>query len=162
MCRARNVSVWFTLMLGSGCWASDALVQNLPPPSRTVFKCDVAGQVVYSDSPCLGAKKIDAEPTRGVNKLSGRERAGDDVRREQHREIMHEGLIKPITGMDAKQYETYERRFKLAPEAKKGCASLDTTIARAELDEREASRERLGAAQQTLFAHRARFRELGC
>lgn len=53
--------------------------QSLPPPSRTVFRCEEGGKVVYSDSPCVGARKIDVEPTRGVSKLSGRERVGRDV-----------------------------------------------------------------------------------
>ena len=57
--------------------------QKLSPVSRTVFKCQVAGKTVYSDSPCLGAKQIDVEPTRGLNQTSGRVRVGADVAREQ-------------------------------------------------------------------------------
>jgi hypothetical protein len=48
--------------------------QSLPAPSRTVYKCEVGGKVTYSDSPCLGATRIDVEPTRGVSKLSGSQR----------------------------------------------------------------------------------------
>jgi hypothetical protein len=120
------------------------------------------GKVFYSDDPCLGAKKIDAEPTRGVDKLSGRERTGNDVRREQHREIIHKGLIQPITGMDAIQYETYQRRFRLAPEAKKECAELDTVIARTESDEAAAKKDSLSSVQRHLFAQRSRYRQIGC
>lgn len=41
----------------------EASAQNLPPPSRTVFRCDLDGKVTYSDSPCLGACTIEVEPT---------------------------------------------------------------------------------------------------
>ena len=40
-------------------FSSLAEAQSLPAPSRTVFKCEEGGRIVYSDSPCLGAKKID-------------------------------------------------------------------------------------------------------
>lgn len=63
-CQRRSLGLfcWLTLVpLG----ASMALAQSLPPSSRTVFKCEVAGKVVYSDTPCLGASKVDVEPTRG-------------------------------------------------------------------------------------------------
>ena len=76
-----------------------AQAQPLPPPSRTVFKCDEGGRVVYSDRPCLGAKKIEVEPTRGVSRLSGRERVGSDVQREVFRENVAEAL-RPATDMN--------------------------------------------------------------
>ena len=120
------------------------------------------GKVVYSDSPCLGAKKIDAEPTRGVNKLSGKPRTGDDVRLEEHKDQLHKGLVQPITGMDSKQYEVYDRRFKLPPAAKKECAQLDGTLNRTEREEKEATKQSLPEVQQRLFEHRSRYRELRC
>lgn len=94
--------------------------QGLPSPSRTLFKCVIGGKVSYSDSPCLGAEKIDIEPTRGVSKLSGSERIGNDVRREQHRELIAEA-IRPIAGMDAKQMDIFGRRMKLTPDAPREC-----------------------------------------
>jgi hypothetical protein len=57
--------------------------QKLPPVSRTVFKCQVVGKVVYTDAPCLGAQQIDVEPTRGLNQTSGQKRIGTDVMHEQ-------------------------------------------------------------------------------
>jgi len=46
---------------GMGAWP-----QNLPPSSRTDFRSEVDGKVTYSDSPCLGARKVEVEPTRRV------------------------------------------------------------------------------------------------
>lgn len=56
-----------------------AHAQSLPPPAKTVFKCEENGRVVYSDSPCLGAKTVDVEPPRGVSRLSGHERVNAQV-----------------------------------------------------------------------------------
>jgi hypothetical protein len=33
-------------------------------PTRTAFKCVVAGKVTYSDAPCEGAQRVDLQPTR--------------------------------------------------------------------------------------------------
>ena len=62
----------------------NAQAPKLPNPSRTVFKCQVAGKVVYSDDPCLGAQRIDVQPTRGLDKSSGRQKSGADVDREKN------------------------------------------------------------------------------
>lgn len=138
-----------------------AQAQPLPPPSRTVFKCDEGGQVVYSDRPCLGAKKIEVEPTRGVSRLSGRERVGSDVQREVFRENMAEAL-RPATGMNPRQFETLGRRQPLAPAARQACRQLDEQIPPLERAELRASGQDLAAVQQRLFSLRSRFRELGC
>ena len=44
---------------------------KLPPTSRTVYKCQEGAKTVYSDEPCLGAQRINVEPTRGLDKSSG-------------------------------------------------------------------------------------------
>ncbi|QTQ34816.1 Uncharacterized protein ToN1_06400 [Aromatoleum petrolei] len=139
----------------------DAWAQNLTPPSRTVFRCEADGKVTYSDSPCLGARKIEVEPTRGVSKLSGSERVGNDVRLERHREIMADAL-KPLTGMDAKQMDVYRRRIKLEPTDRQECYALDGDLAAMEQRERLASGSHLSSIQGTLLKMRLRYRELGC
>ncbi|MEK8086891.1 hypothetical protein WNB94_10760 [Aquabacterium sp. A3] len=47
--------------------STHAIATSLPPPSRTVYKCEVGGKVHYADSPCVGAQKVDVTPTRGMN-----------------------------------------------------------------------------------------------
>lgn len=138
-----------------------ACAQSLPPPSRTVFRCEEGGKVVYSDSPCVGAKKIDVEPTRGVSKLSGRERVGRDVQHEQFREQLAEA-IRPISGMDARQFAVHERRIHLSAEAQQECRRLDAQLPLVEREERQAGPASLGDVQSRLFRLRKRFRELGC
>jgi hypothetical protein len=116
---------------------TQSFAQYLPAATRTVFKCEVDGKIVYSDAPCLGAKKIDVEPTRGLNKSSGRELIGNDIRREQNREIFAEA-VRPITGMNAKQLDTQSRRLKLSADAQRECHRLDSEIPATEIEEKRA------------------------
>jgi hypothetical protein len=136
-----------------------AQTKTLPAPSRTVFKCEQAGKVVYSDEPCLGAERINVEPNRGLNQYSGKERIGKDVRREQDQEMWAEAL-RPLTGKDAKQYKTFGDRLPLSPQARQECAALDQAIPAAEA--REKLIDSRAAAQRELFELRQRFRTLKC
>lgn len=135
--------------------------QKLPPPSRTVFKCESAGKLVYSDSPCEGATRIDVQPTRGLNKSSGTERIGEDVRAERHNEMMADAL-RPVLGESPEERTIRHRRAKLKPEQAKRCYGLDREIAAAEAQERSASSANLKAVQSRLFGLRQDFRAGGC
>ena len=150
--------VCVVVTLTSGSAYSDT---KLPAPSRTVFKCQVAGKSVYSDSPCLGAEKINVTPTRGLNKSTGHELVGSDVRIEKQRENMAEA-IKPITGMNAKQVETFGRRMKLSAEDQKECKALDRQISVAEQDEKQSKPANLAQSQTELLTLRQHYRDLRC
>lgn len=142
--------------------SAHALATNLPPPSRTVYKCEVGGKVHYSDSPCVGAQKVDVTPTRGMNKSTGRELTGADVRREVFREQLSDA-VRPITGMNAQQLDQAGRRMKLSSEAQVACRQLDQALPLAEQAERAAQgSSALKAQQLELFKLRKRYRELGC
>jgi hypothetical protein len=145
----------FVLMIAS------VLAQKLPPVSRTVYKCGSAGKYVYSDSPCLGAQKIDVEPTRGLSKDTGKDVIGADVRREVHREQMAEAL-RPLTGMNAKQLDVYGRRMKLSPEAQRQCRQLDADLPLAEKEEKRTAKTERSQIQAHLFAMRKEAKTLGC
>lgn len=135
--------------------------QKLPPVSRTVFKCQIAGKTVYSDAPCLGAQQINVEPTRGLDQSSGRRQMGSDVMNERGREAFAEA-VKPLTGMDAKQLAVQGRRSKLSSESQQECRRLDGDIASTQQDEKAAAGPDLKDVQAKLFQKRLRFRELGC
>lgn len=81
------------------------------------------GKVVYTDDPCIGAKRVDVEPTRGLNKSSGKELTGQDVSRERQREQLAEA-VKPLTGLTPQQFEIKRSRVYLAPEVKAECTRL--------------------------------------
>lgn len=143
-------------------WTGAALAQPLPPTSRTVYKCESGGKIHYSDAPCLGARKVDVEPTRGLNKSSGQERQGADVRQEHLREGFAEAF-KPLTGLNAKQLDQLGRRQKLSPDAQRQCQKLDPQVLAAEAAEKSArTAAKLKSAQQRLFELRTAYRRLGC
>lgn len=141
--------------------AGAAYAQNLPQTSRTVYKCVVNGKVSYSDEPCVGAERIVVEPTRGMNKSTGRELSGKDVQREHQTELIADA-VKPITGMNRQQYETARRRVYLPPEAKAECNRLDLQLPRMESTEQASTGERKAIVQSSLMALRKRQRDLGC
>lgn len=133
-----------------------SFAQTLSPPLRSVYKCSAHGKTSYSDAPCLGAQRLDIEPTRGVG---GRE--GRDVQRERHREMVAEAF-RPLTGMNAKQLDLHSRRMKLSPAAQRECRALDAQTPEAERHEAEAAGERRETLKVNLFNLRQRQRELRC
>jgi hypothetical protein len=135
--------------------------QTLHAPSRTLFKCQERGKIIYSDSPCLGAEKLEVEPTRGVNKLSGKERIGPDVQRELHHEQFAEA-IRPLTGMDAKQLGIQSRRYHLPGAVQQECQRLDQDLVSTEYEEKHTAKNALQPVQARLFFLRQRYRELRC
>ena len=134
---------------------------SLPQPARTVYKCTVGGKVTYTDEPCLGATRVDIEPTRGLDKSTGRELTGRDVAQERTREQFARS-VQPVTGLTPEQFEVQRRRVYLSAEAKAECARLDGTIAESEAEERTGSRDVLPIVQRRLLAFRMRYRELRC
>ena len=143
------------------CAAPTPVAQTLHAPSRTLFKCQDKGKIIYSDSPCLGAEKLEVEPARGVNKLSGKTRIGSDVQNEIHREMIAEA-IRPLTGLSAKQFEVEVRRHKLPGAAQQECRRLDQDLVSTEFEEKRTSQNTLRDVQARLFLMRQRFRELRC
>jgi hypothetical protein len=138
-----------------------AQATKLPPPARTVYKCVVNGKTTFSDEPCLGAEKIDVEPTRGIDKTTGTTRKGADVRNEEFREAVAEAW-KPLTGMSAKEFDVANRRLRLEPAARAECAQLDRRINVGEVDERAAAPAQRPTVQRQLWVDRQRHRRLGC
>lgn len=138
-----------------------ASAQSLPPPSRTVFKCDSDGKTYYSDSPCLGAKRIDVEPTRGLNKTTGGEKVGRDVSREIQREQIATA-VKPIIGLDPKGFEVFGRRQKLNTDSQRRCQSLDMALPNLERQEAQAPSSARHQLQAEFLNMRAEYRRLGC
>ena len=144
-------------------WAATSLAQSttLPAPSRTVFKCTVGGKVAYSDEPCVGAQRVNVEPTRGMNKSTGRELTGQDVQRERFNDTLATAM-KPLSGMTPAETAVFHKRFLLAPAARIECYSLDSDISRAEKAESVAEADQRPNAQMKLFKLRKRAVDLRC
>jgi hypothetical protein len=143
-----------SLLLAAASAVSSA--QTLSAPSRSVYKCSVNGRTTYSDAPCLGAERLEIEPTRGVGRTAGR-----DVQRERHQEMFAEA-IRPLTGLDAKQLEVQGRRMRLSAEAQRECRALDVQIPEAERDEGRAAGELRELKKVNVFTLRQRQRSLRC
>lgn len=162
--RSKRIAEVCRLVLAATAFAvgcAPVLAQKLPPTSGTAFKCEVNGKVTYSDAPCLGGTKVDTTPTRGVNKLSGRERIGSDVRGELTNEMMADAL-KPLFGENGQQRATRLRRSKLELAASRRCYQLDDEIPVAEKSEARAHGAELERAQRHLLELRRTFFELRC
>lgn len=140
--------------------ATSALAQ-LPAPTRTVYKCQIDGKIRYSDEPCVGARRIDVTPTRGVDRLSGSARTGKDVAREIWSEQFSEAL-KPISGMSAAEFSAASRRNSLSGNSQRECRQLEIAILVSEKKEQSASKPYVQSIQQELFILRKRFKVLGC
>jgi hypothetical protein len=134
---------------------------QLPAPNRTIYKCQVKGAVSYSDEPCVGAQRLDATPTRGVDRLSGSTRTGRDVSKERETEQFAQA-IRPLTGMNASQFATAVRRHPLDAAAQHACRQLEPAILELEQAERHASAAIIRSIQQDLYVLRKQYQKLGC
>ncbi len=155
------------LLAIAGLLAQASTLAQQPP---VVYKCENAGKVTYSDEPCLGASRVDVTPTKGMETYKGaidkNPRALQDRGNERHREAVGKAL-RPITGMNAQQWDAAVRRHELAPADKAECRRLDAELPRLEADLRELSKRpqtdpARGDAELELFRARKRFKELGC
>jgi hypothetical protein len=113
------------------------------------------------DSPCLGAQRVEIEPTRGLTTNPGRDGVGADVHREHFREGIS-NAVRPITGLDAKQFEVQGRRMKLTADAQRECRRLNADIPVAEIEEQQTAKQQRGEVQSRLFIMRKRFTDLRC
>lgn len=150
------------IVLGSqlACAVAPAQAQ-LPAPGRTIYKCEMKGKVEYSDEPCIGAKRLDVVPTRGMNRLSGTTRTGTDVAREIHTEQMAQAL-RPLSGMSGSEYVTFSRRHRLSAESQRECRQLEPAILGLEQAEQRSRGTVMPLLQQELLVLRKRFKTLGC
>lgn len=135
---------------------------QLPSPGLTIYKCESNGKVAYTDQPCLGAKRLDVVPNRGVDRLSGARRIGADVAREEHREQIARAL-RPLTGMNEQQFATETRRYQLGTNAQRECRSLESAILDNErMEQRAAGRGVMESLQRDTLSLRQRYHELRC
>ena len=104
---------------------------------------------------------VDVEPTRGLNKSTGKELTGPDVAGEKRQEQFADA-IKPIAGLTPQHLEVRTRRVNLPGDAQAECNRLDGSIAQAEAGERASSGEAKTDIQRNLFVLRKRSRDLRC
>ena len=145
-------------LLAGSLFAALVLPVAAQPP---VYRCETNGKVAYSDAPCVGAKVIDATPTQGVDKMTGRPSKGKEVRRDELNRML-DGAVRPLTGKSTGEMNVVRRRVKLSSQDQAKCATLDGRLARLEAAGFEAKGERKTQADFDLYEARKQFFDLKC
>ena len=132
---------------------------NAAPP---VYRCETAGRVNYSDSPCVGGAVVDIAPTQGMDRMSGASRKGHDVQRTERNKGFDE-VIRPLSGKTHDEMNTLRRRVKLPARDQAVCSQLDEQLADLEAATKQptASTHR-ARADVDLYLARKRYFDLKC
>lgn len=138
------------------CLLASCIASAAPPP---VYRCETNGRVAYSDSPCVGAKIIDATPDQGVDKMSGQSRKGAEVQRAETNNALDDAL-KPLTGKSRGEMEVLRRRVRLPSQDQAECARLDRQLLVLESESSDAKAR--AEAEVRLYQVRKRFFDLKC
>lgn len=126
-----------------------------------VYRCEMNGRIAYSDSPCVGAKVIDATPNQGVDKMSGQSRKGADVQRAEMNKIFDDAL-KPLTGKSSAEMDALRRRARLPGTDQAECARLDRQLPPLEARASSSDGRSRAEAEVQLYQARKRFFDLKC
>lgn len=127
-----------------------------------VYRCETAGKVSYSDSPCVGAKVIDATPNQGVDKMTGTSRKGRDVQRTELNHAFDDAL-RPLTGKSRDEMDVLRRRVKLPAQDQRECQRLDGRLPDLEnAAQRGSSGTSKAQADVELYQARKRYFDLKC
>ena len=118
---------------------------------------------MFSDEPCLGAKRVDVQPTQGMDKWSGKSRKGEEVRRNEHHRQLDK-VTRPLHGRTHEEMNVQRRRTgnHLTPAEHARCAVLDQRLKTHEAREQDVAGESLARTQQGLLELRREYRALGC
>lgn len=128
------------------------------PPA--VYRCEFNGSVSYSDAPCVGAKVIDATPTKGMDKMTGRTSKGKEVQRDEYRSML-DNATRPLHGLSHEEMEIKRRRLKLSAADQIQCASLDSKLPTLERATQATGSDK-AQAEVALYQARKRVFELKC
>jgi hypothetical protein len=145
-------------LVAFSCLLASCIASAAPPP---VYRCETNGRVAYSDSPCVGAKIIDATPNQGVDEMSGQSRKGADVQRAETNNAFDDAL-KPLTGKSRGEMEVLRRRVRLPSQHQAECARLDHQLSVLEGGGGSPDATARAEAEVRLYQVRKRFFDLKC
>lgn len=134
------------------------LCASAAPP---VYRCETAGKVSYSDSPCVGAKVIDATPNQGIDQMSGKSRKGRDVQRTEFNRAM-DNALRPLTGKSSEEMEVMRRRVNLPSREQGECRQLDARLPELETMTQNSTGASRARADVDLYQARKRYFDLRC
>jgi len=144
-------------LVALSCLLTSCIASAAPP----VYRCETNGRVAYSDSPCVGAKIIDATPNQGVDKMSGQSRKGAEVQRAETNNAFDDAL-KPLTGKSRGEMELLRRRVRLPSQDQAECARLDRQLPVLEGESGSSDAKARAEAEVRLYQVRKRFFDLKC
>ena len=127
----------------------------------SVYRCETAGKISYSDAPCVGAKIVDATPNQGVDQMTGKSRKGRDVQRTELNHAFDDAL-RPLTGKSRDEMDVMRRRIKLQPREQSACRQLDGQLPDLESAAQRDTGAAKGKADVALYQARKRYFDLGC
>lgn len=124
------------------------------PGARTIFRCESAGHISYTDAPCPDADKVDPVRLRGMNPSAAPDRmayAPSDGTGATWRPpaVEQPDAIGP-------------RAARFAPGANAECPHLAQRMALVEAEEQVANAHNIGLIQERLAVQRHWYRQLGC
>jgi BMFP domain-containing protein YqiC len=134
------------------------LSASAAPP---VYRCETSGKVSYSDSPCVGAKVIDATPNQGVDQMSGKSRKGRDVQRTELNHAFDDAL-RPLTGKSRDEMDVMRRRVGLPARDQGKCRQLDARLPELEAATRRDTGASKARTDIDLYQARKRYFDLKC
>lgn len=126
-----------------------------------VYRCETAGKVAYSDTPCVGATVVDITPTQGMDKMSGKSRKSYEL---QRADVTHavDDALKPLTDKSRGEMEVMRRRVNLTSNAQQDCARLDARLPALEQGARDSAAKNKSQADFDLYEARKRYFDLKC
>jgi hypothetical protein len=120
------------------------------PDRRTVFRCETAGHISYSDAPCPDAEKIDPIRLRGVNPPTAPNRMAYRAPADRP----------PSDPVPSYAVERHTARF--GPGVNPECPHLAQRMALVEAEERSATAHTIATLQERLAVQRHWYKQLGC
>ncbi|MGH8667355.1 MAG: hypothetical protein ACREUX_24105 [Burkholderiales bacterium] len=126
------------------------------PGGRTIFRCETAGQVSYTDAPCPDAEKVDPIRLPGVNRPATPDRMAYHAPSDDG----SGATWRPSAVERRKSIEL--RAARLAPGVNPECPHLAQRMALVETEQQVANGHNIGVIQERLAVQRHWYRQLGC
>jgi hypothetical protein len=154
MAARRSAKAWPAI--AGFCVAAGALLLPIhaigqAPGGRTIFRCESAGHVSYTDAPCPDAEKVDPVRLRGINPPAAPDRMA----------YAPNGST-AAPGRSSARERVAPRTARFAPAANAECPHLAQRMALVAAEEQVANAHDMGLIQERLAVQRHWFQQLGC
>jgi hypothetical protein len=124
------------------------------PGGRTIFRCESAGHISYTDAPCPDAEKVDPVRLRGVSPPAASGRTAYAPSDGAGASGRPSPLERPEGGQP--------RAVRFSPAANPECPHLAQRMARVAAEEQVANAHNIGLIQERLAVQRHWYQQLGC